>query len=71
MEIYQFRQLFAVAESRSFRRAATKLGLTQPALPAGIRKLKELGVRLFDRASDGVKLTAYGKVVAARARQVL
>lgn len=72
MEIYQFRQLIAIAEARSFRRAATRLGLTQPALSAGIRKLEnELGVRLFDRASDGVKLTAYGKVVAARARQIL
>jgi DNA-binding transcriptional LysR family regulator len=72
MEIYQFRQLIAIAEARSFKRAAMRLGLTQPALSAGIRKLEtELGVRLFDRASDGVKLTSYGKVVAARARQVL
>jgi len=72
MEIYQFRQLIAIAEARSFRRAANCLGLTQPALSAGIRKLeRELGVRLFDRASDGVRLTEYGKVVATRARQVL
>lgn len=72
MEIYQFRQLVAIAEARSFRRAAMRLGLTQPALSIGIRKLeRELGVRLFDRAPDGVRLTAYGKVVAARAMQVL
>lgn len=72
MEIYQFRQLIAIAEARSFRTAAVRLGLTQPALSAGIGKLeRELGVRLFDRCSDGVRLTTYGKVVAAHARQVL
>lgn len=43
MEIYQFRQLIAIAEARSFRRAAFRLGLTQPALSVGIQKLVLMG----------------------------
>jgi DNA-binding transcriptional LysR family regulator len=72
MEIYQFRQLLAVAETSSFTRAADRLGVSQPALSAGISKLEdELGVVLVHRDRRAVHLTHHGQRLAARARQVL
>ena len=72
MEIYQFRQLLAVAETNSFTRAADRLNVSQPALSAGISKLEdELGVILVHRDRRAVHLTNHGQRLAARARQVL
>lgn len=72
MEIYQFRQLLAVAETGSFTRAADRIGVSQPALSAGISKLEEeLGVVLVHRDRRAVRLTHHGQRLAARARQVM
>lgn len=72
MEIYQFRQLLAVAETKSFTRAADRLGVSQPALSAGISKLEdELGVILIHRERRAAELTNHGQRLAARAKQVL
>ncbi|MGY3618343.1 LysR family transcriptional regulator [Bradyrhizobium sp. USDA 10063] len=72
MEIYQFRQLLAVAETNSFTRAAERLNVSQPALSAGISKLEEeLGVVLVHRDRRAVHLTKHGQRLAVRARQVL
>lgn len=72
MEMYQFRQLLAVAEANSFTRAADRLNVSQPALSAGISKLEdELGVVLVHRDRRAVQLTKHGQRLAARARQVL
>ncbi len=72
MKIYQFRQLLAVAETSSFTRAADRLGVSQPALSAGISKLEdELGVILVHRDRRAIHLTNHGQRLAARARQVL
>jgi DNA-binding transcriptional LysR family regulator len=64
--------LFAtVAEEGSFTRAATMLNIAQPWLSAQIRKLEqELGVRLFERLSAGVKLTSEGEQLLPYAQQV-
>jgi DNA-binding transcriptional LysR family regulator len=72
MEIYQFRQLLAVAETNSFTRAADRLNVSQPALSAGISKLEdELGVILVRRDRRAIQLTTHGQRLAARAKQVL
>src|SRR5258708_13456550 len=72
MEIYQLRQLLAVAETNSFTRAADRLNVSQPALSAGIAKLEdELGVILIHRDRRAVHLTNHGQRLAARARQVM
>lgn len=61
----------AVAEQRSFRKAAEELYLTQPAVSLQIKALEEdLGVQLFDRAGTHIALTAAGKVLLACSRQV-
>lgn len=62
----------AVADLASFRRAAESVHLSQPALSRRIAKLEEaLGVRLFDRTTRTVNLTAAGTEFAGRARTLL
>jgi DNA-binding transcriptional LysR family regulator len=53
--------LMAVAERGSMAKAAEHLAITHPVVSKTISDLEHtLGVRLFDRASRGVELTAYG-----------
>ncbi len=60
----------AVAEQRSFRKAAEKLYLTQPAVSLQIKALEEeLSVELFDRSGANVKLTAAGAILLEHARR--
>lgn len=62
----------AVANLESFRRAAESVHLSQPALSRRIAKLEgALGVRLFDRTTRTVNLTAAGGEFAGRARALL
>lgn len=54
----------AVAEARSFTRAATKLGLSQSALSQIVRRLEErLGVRLLTRTTRSVAPTEAGELL--------
>lgn len=58
----QLRAFSAVARTASFTRASESLHLTQPALTVQIRGLEEaLGVRLFDRSTRQVRLSAAGR----------
>ncbi len=72
MELRHLRYFLAVAEDLSFRGAAEKLNLAQPALSAQIRGLEdELGVKLFERTTRSVSLTNAGRVLMEEARGVL
>jgi DNA-binding transcriptional LysR family regulator len=54
--------LAAVIESGSFVRAGEALGLTQPGVSRAIARLEErIGVRLLDRTTRSVSLTAEGR----------
>ncbi|WP_174279357.1 LysR substrate-binding domain-containing protein [Sphingomonas bacterium] len=67
MKLTQLRDLAAIAETGGLRRAARRLGLSQPALSRSIRELEdELGVRLFDRSIGGMALTEAGRTFATR-----
>lgn len=60
-------QTLAVAEYLSFHRAANALGVSQPSVSARIRALEEdLGVRLFERDTRGVRLTEAGRLFVER-----
>lgn len=66
------RQVMAVADRGSIRRASEVLGMTQPGLSKNLRLIEDrLGVALFERSTAGVKLTSAGKVLVERGRQVL
>ena len=58
-----------VAELGSFRAAADAVHLSQPALSRRVGKLEQaLGVRLFERTTRRVSLTAVGREFARKAR---
>lgn len=64
MELSQLETFLAVAEERSFSRAALRLHRTQPAISQVIRKLEEaVGETLFDRAARDGSLTAAGELL--------
>jgi len=68
----QLRAFVALADERHFTRAAQRCHLTQPAFSALIRALEEaVGMRLFDRSTRHVELTAQGRVLDASARRLL
>lgn len=72
MELRHLRYFVAIAEERSFTRAAERLWVAQPGLSTQIRRLEtELGVRLFQRHTRGVDLTAAGELFLERARVAL
>ena len=59
----------AVAELQSFRAGAEAIHLSQPAFSRRIDKLDEaLGVRLLDRTTRRVTLTAVGRDFARKTR---
>src|SRR5664279_2439763 len=68
----RLRHVVALAEHRSFLRAAESLRITQPALTKSIQVLEAtLGVKLFNRHPGGVVLTEFGTLVAEHTRDVL
>jgi len=71
-DLGDLRAFIAVAELASFRAAAETIHLSQPALSRRIDKLEDaLGVRLFDRDTRNVELTAVGRDFARKARTLL
>src|ERR1700755_2607131 len=72
MEMHQLETFLAVAEERSFSRAAIRMHRTQPAISQVIRKLEEqVGEVLLDRASRDGSLTAAGELLREDALRML
>lgn len=70
--IRQLECVVAVADQRSFRRAAGTLGISQPALSAQVQAAEELlGVQIFERDRRSVLVTPAGEDVVGRAREAL
>lgn len=62
----------AVAELQNFRKAAESINLSQPAFSRRIEKLEDaLGVRLLDRTTRSVTLTAVGRDFARKVNDLL
>ncbi len=72
MTLTELRYIVAVAREKHFGRAAEKCFVSQPTLSVAIKKLEdELGVALFERAANEVRVTAVGTRVIEQAQRVL
>jgi DNA-binding transcriptional LysR family regulator len=72
VELDELKVFLAVADSRSFTKAAATTFRTQSAVSQAIRRLEDdLGERLFDRSVKDGQLTEAGTVLMEYARQAL
>ncbi|MFC5608286.1 LysR family transcriptional regulator [Variovorax soli] len=72
MDLRRWTHVVAVADRRSFVRAAEQVHLSQPALTRSIQAAEaELGLLLFDRKGSEVVPTPAGEFVVERARQLV
>ena len=72
MELRQLEYFVAVAEERSFTRAAERVHISQSGVSAQIRQLeREVGAELFDRSARLASLTVAGKAALEHARAAL
>lgn len=72
MTLNELRYIVAVAQERSFGRAAAKCFVSQPALSVAIQKLEdELKAPLFERGKSEVTVTPVGERVVEQAQRVL
>src|SRR6058998_4349849 len=64
MDLQALNIFLAVAQERSFSRAAAKVHRTQPAVSQAVRRLEsDLGEQLFDRSSKTGTLTEAGRML--------
>ncbi|MEU7854352.1 LysR family transcriptional regulator [Nonomuraea sp. NPDC049141] len=72
LELRHLRIVRAVADAGSVSKAASLLGLAQPALTAQLKRIERvLGGTLFERDRHGARPTRLGELVLARARVLL
>jgi DNA-binding transcriptional LysR family regulator len=72
VELRQLRYFVTLAEELHFGRAAAREHIVQSALSQQVQRLeRELGVRLLERSTHQVSLTAAGVVFLVEARQIL
>ena len=72
MTLNELRYIVAVANERSFGRAAMRCFVSQPALSVAIQKLEEeLGARLFERGKSEITMTPVGARIVEQAQKVL
>ncbi|WP_201581467.1 LysR family transcriptional regulator [Psychrobacter glacincola] len=72
MELRHLRYFVAVAEEKSFNKAAERLYISQPPLSRQIKQLEEeVGVMLIDRDNRPLKLTEAGEFFYDHAVQIL
>ncbi|GAA2742315.1 LysR family transcriptional regulator [Kitasatospora cinereorecta] len=72
LDVRHLRVLCAVADTGSVRKAARRLGMTQPSLTTQLHRIERtIGGKLFTRDRTGSRPTALGHSVLSRARPVI
>ncbi len=72
MELRHLRYFLAVADTRSFTRAAERLHVTQPTLSHQIKQLESMiGTQLLDRSTKEVDLTSAGRLFKPYCERIL
>ncbi|WP_414473703.1 LysR substrate-binding domain-containing protein [Microvirga sp. M2] len=71
MNLHALRIFSAVAQHRSFSRAAEALHISQPAVSKAVREFEgQLGIPLLERGPKGVHLTEAGRLLLKHARDL-
>ncbi|MDY6946814.1 MAG: hydrogen peroxide-inducible genes activator [Pseudomonadota bacterium] len=72
MTLTELRYIVALGQEQHFGRAAERCNVSQPTLSIAVKKLEdELGVTLFERTKQGVRVTPLGGRIIAMASAVL
>ena len=72
MTLTELKYIVAVARERDFGRAAEACFVSQPTLSVAVKKLEEeLDVKIFERSSNEVTITALGEDIVRQAQSVL
>lgn len=72
MTLTELKYVITLATEKHFGRAAKAVHVSQPTLSVAINKLEsELGVALFERDRNNVRITEIGKQIIAQAQRVL
>lgn len=72
MTLTELRYIVTLAQEQHFGRAASKCFVSQPTLSVGVKKLEdELGVALFERTRNAVRITPVGELIVSQAQKVL
>lgn len=72
IELKRLRHFVLLAEELNFTRAAERANLSQTAFSRSIQALEAgFGLRVFDRGTRSVRITATGRQLVARARELL
>ena len=72
MTLNELRYLVAIAQEKSFGRAAQRCFVSQPALSVAIQKLEdELATQLFERGKSEISVTPVGARIVEQAQKVL
>lgn len=71
MNLRDFKYLIALADEKSFKKAANICNCTQPTLSMQIKKLEEyLQVQIFERTNKAVNLTPIGQEIYYKAKEL-
>ncbi|MFZ9045098.1 MAG: LysR substrate-binding domain-containing protein [Cyclobacteriaceae bacterium] len=72
MTLNQLNYALQLKKFKNFKRAADHLSISQPALSIQIQKLEdEIGIKLFNRASLPLEVTADGELFLIRAQEIV
>lgn len=72
MTLRELRIFLAICETRTFSKAATRLGISQPGLSRAIREMENrFDMRFFERNGRGVELTPAGRILRKHAEIVM
>ncbi|MDR3489976.1 MAG: LysR substrate-binding domain-containing protein [Bradyrhizobium sp.] len=72
LDLRRLRYFIALAEELHFGRAADRLQIAQPPLSRLVGRIEaDIGAQLIDRSRSQIRLTQAGKVLLARAREII
>ena len=72
LDLRRLRYFIALAEELHFGRAADRLQIAQPTLSRLIGRIEaDIGAQLIDRSRSQIRWTQAGKVLLARAREII